>query len=59
MSDQREVGWMFGDIDMDDSCLRTICVELQLAIANVEYRYATRPSLFALHYCPLTCGVDA
>ena len=48
LSNHRDVGWMFGDVDMDDGCLRTICVELQLTIANVEYRYAAGPSSFSL-----------
>ncbi|KAI0367135.1 hypothetical protein BV20DRAFT_586126 [Pilatotrama ljubarskyi] len=33
-------GWAFGDIEMDDSLLRTICVELQMCAVNVEYRLA-------------------
>ena len=32
-------GWMTGGIDADDYQLRAICVELQLTIVNVEYRY--------------------
>ena len=44
------IGWMIGDLDMDDSWLRTVCVELQLAIANVEYRCAP---CFPVH-SPLT-----
>lgn len=31
-------GWLVGDVDIDDYHLRTICVELQLAIVNVGYR---------------------
>ena len=34
------VGWMFGDIAQDDNYLRTICVELQVVVANVEHRCA-------------------
>ena len=29
---------MMGDIDQDDNYLRIICAELQVAVANVEYR---------------------
>ena len=32
------LGWMRGDISLDDNNLLTICVELQLTIVNVEYR---------------------
>ncbi|KAI0757822.1 alpha/beta-hydrolase [Daedaleopsis nitida] len=31
-------GWVIGDLDMDDNHLRTLCVKLQLAIVNVDYR---------------------
>ncbi|TFK82143.1 hypothetical protein K466DRAFT_556975 [Polyporus arcularius HHB13444] len=31
-------GWAIGDLDMDDNHLRTIAVELKLAIVNVDYR---------------------
>ncbi|KAJ7473591.1 Alpha/Beta hydrolase protein [Mycena galericulata] len=33
-------GWMIGNIELDDYQLRTICVELQISILNVEYRLA-------------------
>ncbi|TFK85553.1 alpha/beta-hydrolase, partial [Polyporus arcularius HHB13444] len=33
-------GWVVGDLSMDDNNLRTIAVELKLAIVNVEYRLA-------------------
>ncbi|KAI0350801.1 hypothetical protein OH77DRAFT_1498899 [Trametes cingulata] len=33
-------GWIVGDIEMDDSLLRTLCVELQMCVVNVEYRLA-------------------
>lgn len=33
-------GWQAGDITVDDNHLITICVDLQIVIANVEYRYA-------------------
>ncbi|KAI0708768.1 Alpha/Beta hydrolase protein [Cerioporus squamosus] len=33
-------GWMLGDIDSDDAHLRTICVELNIAVVNVDYRLA-------------------
>ncbi|KAI0689027.1 Alpha/Beta hydrolase protein, partial [Cerioporus squamosus] len=33
-------GWAIGDIDMDDNNLRTMAVELKLAIVNVDYRLA-------------------
>ncbi|OCH91998.1 hypothetical protein OBBRIDRAFT_727792 [Obba rivulosa] len=32
--------WVFGGLDLDDLTLRTICVELQIAVANVDYRLA-------------------
>ena len=44
------VGWMLGDVDMDDNYLRIICVELQLAIANVEYRCVAELPSVAFHY---------
>ena len=31
---------MLGDLDMDDAHLRSISLDLQLAIVNVEYRLA-------------------
>ncbi len=31
---------MLGDLDMDDAHLRSISLELQLAIVNVDYRLA-------------------
>ena len=31
-------GWAVGDLDMDDNHLRTIAVDLKLAIVNVDYR---------------------
>ena len=34
-------GWAVGDLDMDDNHLRTIAVELKLAIVNVDYRSVT------------------
>ena len=34
-------GWAIGDLDMDDNNLRTIAVELKLAIVNVDYRFVT------------------
>lgn len=50
VSESLWVGWMLGDVDMDDNYLRIICVELQLAIANVEYRYVAEfPSV--VFYC--------
>ncbi|KAJ7463530.1 Alpha/Beta hydrolase protein [Mycena galericulata] len=33
-------GWTIGNIELDDYQLRTICVELQISILNVEYRLA-------------------
>ncbi|OCH92008.1 hypothetical protein OBBRIDRAFT_486115 [Obba rivulosa] len=33
-------GWLFGNLDMDDMFLRTICVELQITVVNVDYRLA-------------------
>ncbi|KAI0738332.1 Alpha/Beta hydrolase protein [Daedaleopsis nitida] len=33
-------GFLLGDLDMDDYHLRTLSIELQLAIVNVEYRLA-------------------
>ncbi|RPD53880.1 hypothetical protein L226DRAFT_548399 [Lentinus tigrinus ALCF2SS1-7] len=33
-------GWVFGDLDQDDMHLRTISVELKVAIVNVDYRLA-------------------
>ncbi|KAI0628304.1 Alpha/Beta hydrolase protein [Trametes polyzona] len=33
-------GWVVGDIDQDDSHLRSVCVDLQLCIVNVDYRLA-------------------
>ncbi|KAH9858792.1 Alpha/Beta hydrolase protein [Lenzites betulinus] len=33
-------GFVFGDVDMDDYYLRILTVDLQVAIANVEYRLA-------------------
>ncbi|TFK87906.1 hypothetical protein K466DRAFT_599116 [Polyporus arcularius HHB13444] len=33
-------GYMLGDLDMDDAHLRSISLELQLAIVNVDYRLA-------------------
>ncbi|TFK87903.1 alpha/beta-hydrolase [Polyporus arcularius HHB13444] len=33
-------GWMRGSIDMDDAHLRTISVELNIAVVNVDYRLA-------------------
>ncbi len=32
-------GWMRGSIDMDDAHLRTISVELNIAVVNVDYRF--------------------
>lgn len=32
-------GWNFGNLDTDDYYLRILCVDLQIAIVNVEYRY--------------------
>ena len=34
-------GWAVGDLDMDDNHLRTIAVDLKLAIVNVDYRFVT------------------
>ncbi|RPD59222.1 alpha/beta-hydrolase [Lentinus tigrinus ALCF2SS1-7] len=31
-------GWAIGDLNMDDNLLRTIAVELKLAVVNVDYR---------------------
>ncbi|TFK87899.1 hypothetical protein K466DRAFT_615529, partial [Polyporus arcularius HHB13444] len=31
-------GWNMGDLDMDDYYLRTLCIDFQLAVVNVEYR---------------------
>ena len=31
-------GWAIGDIDIDDNQLRTLCVDLQAVVVNVEYR---------------------
>lgn len=42
-------GWIVGNLDMDDNYLRTICVELQIAIANVEYRCALAPVGDSIH----------
>ncbi|KAI0942643.1 hypothetical protein AcW1_003217 [Taiwanofungus camphoratus] len=33
-------GWNFGNLDTDDYYLRILCVDLQIAIVNVEYRLA-------------------
>ncbi|KAJ7288388.1 Alpha/beta hydrolase fold-3 [Mycena rebaudengoi] len=33
-------GWTMGSIEMEDYKLRSICVELQISILNVEYRLA-------------------
>ncbi|CAL1713863.1 unnamed protein product [Somion occarium] len=33
-------GWCIGDVNMDDYRLRSICVDLQIAVLNVEYRLA-------------------
>ncbi|KAI0793677.1 Alpha/Beta hydrolase protein [Fomes fomentarius] len=33
-------GWVMGDLDLDDANLRSISVELKLAIVNVNYRHA-------------------
>ena len=32
------VGFVFGDIELDDLFLKTICVDLQVAIVTAEYR---------------------
>ncbi|EIW52179.1 uncharacterized protein TRAVEDRAFT_53604 [Trametes versicolor FP-101664 SS1] len=33
-------GWIVGDLEQDDNHLRSICVELQLCVVNVDYRLA-------------------
>lgn len=33
-------GWIVGSVELDDYYLRIICVEIQIAIINVEYRLA-------------------
>ncbi|EMD36024.1 hypothetical protein CERSUDRAFT_115948 [Gelatoporia subvermispora B] len=33
-------GFIFGPLDMDDLLLRTLCVELQIVVVNVDYRLA-------------------
>ncbi len=35
-------GWNMGDLDMDDYYLRTLCIDFQLAVVNVEYRFVVR-----------------
>ena len=47
-----ESGWQLGDITMDDNHLITICVELQIVIVNVEYRYNGSPRFISsAHHC--------
>jgi len=33
-------GWILGGLDMDDLFLRTICVEQQIVVVNIDYRLA-------------------
>ena len=47
-----ESGWQLGDITMDDNHLITICVELQIVIVNVEYRYnGSLRFISSAHHC--------
>ena len=39
------LGWYHGSIHMDDYVLRILCVEFQISIVNVEYRYVQIISL--------------
>lgn len=34
------IAWMFHDISMEDYYLRRVCVDLQISVVNVNYRYA-------------------
>lgn len=36
-------GFVFGDVEMDDYDMRILAVDLQIVIANVEYRQAPPP----------------